>query len=214
MDNHNQKTPISEMLQKCTSTSDAERHEGWKLLIGRYRNLIYKTGIRKFEDWSFKQKGLQFLDVEVDFINQFFITLFEDECRVLKGFNAVHSDIAFMCFIRTIAERVAKRIFVSYFGQRVATDNLEHVPDTSQPSFAHQQFFEELGSMLRKKSGKLDRNLERDILIFNLYAFHDYNKEMIDTHPVFKQYGHRVYDNVLTRSKEKLRQSGKNSITN
>lgn len=208
MDDGEQDIPLSEMIRLCTSDVEKERNRGLRYFIEHYKKFLYKIMWDQYKTWGLAQKGIDFEQMEGDIISEIFLELLRNDCRTLKGFNAVDNRTAFLGFLSTIARRTTIKVFVQNLGKFPMVELPEDLPSGDTP-IDRRELFESIVYVLRAKSGKLDRNLERDIFIFNLYAIHDYTQEMVNHHPVLKKYGHRVYDNVLTRKKEILRQYGK-----
>jgi hypothetical protein len=202
---------LQETLQDCTDPSSPSFDRAWNSFIDKYKNYIYKVIHNRCQLWHQDRGPSDLSDTVNDAANEVFLLLYRRNGRALSQFKAIHSETAFRGYLATISDRVARRTLQREKIYASFDDSLQ-IKDKSISQESRWQVFDYLVSILRFKAGKQERNIERNILLFNLYTLEDYTKEMLQKPPVFRGLGHRVVDNVVGRSREKLNIDDKNNL--
>lgn len=205
-------TNLQELLELCTDESSADHKAAWTEFIYRYKKYIYKVVRNRYLAWGRKSTDITFADIVDDIVNDVFLVLYQDGGHALQLFKARTSEKAFRGYLATIANRLTKRKLKKYLIPRAVYNVVETPEQPVVHKEAQWQFFDYIVGIIRKRAGKNQKHAERDLLIFNLYVLEEFTREMIEAQPLFRNMGHRVVDNVVGRTKQKLDQDDENIL--
>ncbi|MBN1465035.1 hypothetical protein JXA02_04690 [candidate division KSB1 bacterium] len=196
-----QEFQLADVLQSCADRSSPAFERASFYFIHKYKNYIYKIVCKRCSLW-FQDPPAEMSEIINDIVSDVFFLLFRRNARALTQFKATDSEAAFRGYLATISDRMAQRKLQK---KVVHTSLSDHVVKnyTICPE-AKWQIFDYIVQVLRLRAGKNGRHTERNILLFNLYTLEDYTREMLMSMPLFRNIGHRVVDNVICRSREKL----------
>lgn len=161
---------VLELIRACAETNDGE---AWEEFVARYQRPISLAIKRTACHWG-KDPG-EFVD---DLLQETYLKLCADKCRLLLVFAQQHSDEAVLGYIKTIAINVAHDHFKSLHSQKRGageTDQLleDFDPAAQSHSFGSPEAMEQELLLGQIEDQLLDcaagANQERDCTIFWLY---------------------------------------------
>ena len=194
---------LDRILEICTNRSSPHFERACMLLINRYKNYIYKIVYKRCSLWYDNPLPAEISEIIDDIVNDVFFLIFKRNARALEQFKATESETAFRGYLATISDRMAQRILQ----KKIIHASLETAHETKEHAISQNgrwQIYDHLIRVLRLRAGKQERHIERNILLFTLYTMEDYTRDMLKAPPIFSSLGHRVVDNVIGRSREKL----------
>jgi RNA polymerase sigma-70 factor (ECF subfamily) len=157
-----------ELLRGCWETGSAEC---WEEFIRRFHPTLSAVVIRRARTW-----GETRAEVFAELVQDVYLRLCADNCRVLRQFRAQHPD-SFFGYIKVIASNFVNDYFkAAYAGKRGSGAELLPTGISQDPVVSAKQAFSqadqkilygEIDTVLR--SGLKGENAERDRTIFWLY---------------------------------------------
>ena len=202
---------LADVLEICSDRSSPLFERASFLFIHRYKNYIYKIVYKRCCQWYQNQPPIDMSEIVSDIVNDIFFLLFKRNARALAQFHARGSETAFRGYLATISDRMAQR----KLQKKVVHVSLSDIYVTKEFGIAQDtkwQIFDYIVEILRLRAGRQERHVERNILLFNLYTLEDYTRDMLRQPPIFANIGHRVVDNVIGRSREKLTKEDENYL--
>ncbi len=203
---------FEELLTHCGDVSSCYWQIAWAEFENRYDRFIYKKIAERCAAMRPPRLCLQFSATVEDILSEMKVTLLKHDCRALRNFRGKHSETIFLAWLKQIAHRTTRaylqRNYKEYFSE-TETMSLDfvHCADQQNEGQARREAFQEIVASLRSLAACNARNTERDINIFLLYTLSEFNADMFMSHPLFKRIGHRVVDNVVNRTRDRLAQS-------
>ncbi len=161
---------VEELIRAC-----AESHDGaaWEEFVSRFQRPISLSIKRTACQWG--KDPAQFVD---DLLQETYLKLCADKCRVLLEFARQHSDEAVLGYIKTIAINVAHDHFKSLHSQKRGAGETDQLHEDFDPaaqsgSFGgpeamdREVFLKQVDEQLQNCAA--GSNQERDCLIFWFY---------------------------------------------
>lgn len=108
--------PVEELVRRCTSSGDVD---AWEELVRRLHGLIAKVVYRIAERMG--DGSRQTVD---DLIQETYLKLCADDCRILRGFDHRHEG-AFLGFVQVVAANVTRDHFRSSYVKNRASDSVD-----------------------------------------------------------------------------------------
>ena len=161
---------VLELIRACAETNDGE---AWEEFVARYQRPISLAIKRTACHWG-KDPG-EFVD---DLLQETYLKLCADKCRLLLVFAQQHSDEAVLGYIKTIAINVAHDHFKSLHSQKRGAGETDQLLEDFDPaaqsySFGSPEAMEQELLLGQIEDQLLDcaagANQERDCTIFWLY---------------------------------------------
>ena len=207
---------LAEILDACSDPASPHFEYAWREFLKRYKMLIYNNVIKRCKDWNVPRLRLQFNEVVDDVFGEVLIILCKNNYHALRSFKARDNERAFVYYLITTTHRAVGRYVQKHYLDSLVECEFEDVSSFSEHIKylnldTRWQLYETIVQQLRDAAKRSRANLERDIHIFHLYIFSDFDHHMITSLPCLKTIGHRVIDNVVNRVrsiiKENLEQS-------
>ncbi len=184
----------------------------------RYRDTMLNAIARKCYQWNSRGLDMQTGDVINDVLSTVLLNLCQNDCRVLRDFQNRDNEIKFKAWLAIICQRSAGRYLKNrlFRHDRIVMEEKEDQRSESPGEFlpgyqmssvsqsTRWELYEE--TVARLSRGKR-RNLQRDIHLFLIYTWADFDLDMIDALPCLKGMGGRTVDNVVHRLRKILRES-------
>lgn len=202
---------LTEILQDCADPSSPRFEQSRRMVVKKYKSYIYKIVYKRCTSWYDHPLPVDLTEMVDDIVNDIFLLLFQKNARALVLFRARHSEMAFRSYLATISDRIAQRNLHKQF-LSLSIDELKEKKEYAISQDTRWQIFDYLVTIFRLRAGKQERHVERNILIFTLYTIEEFTKEMMNCTPIFRNIGHRVVDNVVSRMREKLNEEDKNNL--
>jgi RNA polymerase sigma-70 factor (ECF subfamily) len=115
---------IDELLRRCSASSNAE---AWEEFVRRFHRLIATVILRTASRLGDASK--QTVD---DLIQETYLKLCADNCRILRGFEQQHPD-AFTGYVKVVTANVVRDHFKSFHTQKRGAGQLEQLADDFVP---------------------------------------------------------------------------------
>ena len=201
------------MLAICTNQKSGQFDEGWRFFVEKYKKYMYKIAHKACSQWRAKRLIRQKNDVVHDIVLEIFAELCKDDYVLLKRFNKRTNEEAFRAYIGVISRRIANKklakLFPGILDLNSPDDRPEWLAQESPP--IKREIYESVVEQLRSVSSS--KKNERDILLFNLYVFADFNPGQIRKQPLFCDLGDRVVDVVVHRTRKELLQAREKNVS-
>ena len=170
-----------ELIRACAESNDGP---AWEEFVARFRRPISLSILRIAYQWgSIPQQVID------DLVQETYLKLCADKCRLLRAFAIQHPEVV-LGYIKTIAINVAHDYFKSLHSQkrgRGETDQFQENAELQAPSagFGSPDAMERQ-VLLKQIDDRLQRcaagpNQERDCLIFWFYYLHGMSAKAIAT---------------------------------
>ena len=162
---------VEDLLHACTSTGDSS---AWEEFIRRFHRHIALVALRTARHWG--ESSQQTVD---DLVQETYLRLCRDNCRVLRGFESRHIN-AFYGFIKVVTANIVHDHFKSTNYKRlheIRSEDSNHLGEREAAALsawpAHEKS-PELSTLIREidasiRCGSTDLHYERDRRIFWLY---------------------------------------------
>ncbi|RMH87432.1 MAG: hypothetical protein D6681_15090 [Calditrichaeota bacterium] len=211
--------PFSQLLEWCCTPDSPHYQRAWNEFYRRYNLLMLKAITKRCAQLNVPRLKLQFDEVVHDIFGDVLTTLVQDNCRVLRDFRAKDNEGMFKCWLAIICNKRVWRFVNKHLPPRMVNTETEHQEFIFEsPRFRQHlteadqwELYEWVVACLRGRESapgteraRQRGNLERDIHIYLLYVWGDFNQEMISSLPHL-DIGHRVTDNVVNRMRERVR---------
>ena len=200
---------FAELITHCGNVRSGYWQVAWNEFERKYERFIYKKIAERCAALRPPRLQLQFSETVEDILSDVKVALLKEECRSLREFRHKESEPVFLAWLKQIAFRTTRsylrRNYKAFFST-VDAESLEFtLPSAPQTTgLARKEAFTQIVEALRRQAASNARNTERDIFIFLLYTLSEYNARMFADHPLFKGLGHRVVDNVVNRTRDRL----------
>lgn len=190
---------LEQFLQACAGEEPHQLEQGWTAFFRQYKLYLYKV--------IHNTAARRSIHLSQDAVNEILFAVIAALCergyRLLKQFRAVDNELSFRAFLATIAARTTERHLSE--SKTTSLDELAQEPEMADSSpQASIQLFEQVVRFFRDTASPKEKNIEFKILMFNVYVLGDFSAEMLSCHPLFKNMGARVLDNVINRMRAKL----------
>jgi DNA-directed RNA polymerase specialized sigma24 family protein len=194
---------IKDFTEICSNPKSALHENAWREFLRDYKIFIYQNVTRYCYNWRIPRLRRQLSDVVNDIVAEVYLVL----CRSLASYREVADEKKFKLWLATICSRTVSRYIQREFVPMIAGPDFEEFQEFlfELPNDHRWELYESVVDVLRRSNTAKKRNDERDINIFLLYVWADFNNEMILAHPCYKKLGHRVIDNVANRMRNLLR---------
>ena len=160
-----------ELLLKCENTGD---EASWEEFVRRFRRMIATVALRVAQRWG--EFSPQVVD---DLVQEVYLKLCADRCRMLRSFKSHHPD-AFYGFLKVVTSNLVHDYFKALHSAKRGPGTFEVVADpqitsaTDVSGVAAAAKSTERGILLRQVDAALRRlaagpHLERDRRVFWLY---------------------------------------------
>jgi RNA polymerase sigma-70 factor, ECF subfamily len=161
---------VLELIRACAETNDGE---AWEEFIARFQRPISLSIKRTACQWG--KDPAQFVD---DLLQETYLKLCADKCRLLLEFAEQHSDAAVLGYIKTIAIHVAHDHFKSLHSQKRGVGETDQLLEDFDPAaqsssyggseaIENEVFLKEVDEQLQNCAA--GTNQERDCIIFWFY---------------------------------------------
>jgi DNA-directed RNA polymerase specialized sigma24 family protein len=162
--------PAEELIRACAESNDGE---AWSEFVARFQRPISLSIQRTACQWG--KDPAQFVD---DLLQETYLKLCADKCRLLLEFTEKHPDGVVLGYIRTIAINVARDHFKSLHSQKRGAGETDQLHEDSDPaadscSFGgpdaldREVFLKQVNNQVQNCAA--GSNQERDCLIFWFY---------------------------------------------
>jgi RNA polymerase sigma-70 factor, ECF subfamily len=159
-----------ELIRACVETSDAE---AWGEFVARFQRPISLSIRRTACQWG--KDPTQFVD---DLLQETYVKLCVDKCRLLLDFAQQHPDDAVLAYIKTIASNVTHDHFKSHHSQKRGAGETDQLLEGFDPAaqsgslggseaMDHAVLLKQIDNQLQNCAA--GSNQERDCLIFWFY---------------------------------------------
>jgi hypothetical protein len=206
---------FEEFFRHLVDPSSPQHQYAWREFLTRYRKMLEDTIAWRCSKWNSKALRKQISEVVDDVLGRVIEILFRKNFKALKNCKNKDNEGKFISYLRTIANNATSKYLSEYFSKIEISENdltgdesgfidtLRGLDDDARwETYEHQ--VNKIYSRVKRKRG----NLERDIHIFWLYVWGDFEKETIVNFPCLQSSGepHNV-DNVVNRIKDLLRKN-------
>ncbi len=198
---------FEQLLESCSNPDSASWELGWKEFIRRYKRFMYNNVTKTCVAWNVSRLQKQLSDSVNDIVSESIFLLCRDGCKALRDFRTRDSEQAFLSWLAIICRRTSSRYIQQNFTNVITEGDLGNVKEyIGGLDFNVQwELYEHFVEQCRISSKKKKNNIERDIHIFQLYAWADFSADMISSLPCLNTIGHRVVDNVVNRMRKHLK---------
>lgn len=204
---------FEELFKHLINPASPQHQNAWREFMKRYREELENIIAWRCYKWNNKALKKQISDVVDDVLGIVLNILCRNNFRALKNYKNKDEEEKFKSYLRTIASNAtSKYLKDNYSGIETSEsdifqdessflDTLKGMENDARWE-TYEYFLNRIYSRVKKRRG----NLERDIHIFWLYVWGDFDKETIVTFPCLQGSGdpHNV-DNVVNRIKDLLR---------
>lgn len=204
---------FEELFAHLIDPSSPEHQSAWKEFMRRYEKVIKDTIAWRCYNWNSKALKKQISDV-IDTVKLGVLhILCRDDFRALKNFRHKDNETRFKAYLRMIATHEASRHLIKYFpkiiipepGDESSDDNrfldtLRGIDDQSRWEL-YEHVVDHFYDQAKKKRG----NLERDIHIFWLYVWAEFDHQMIINLPCLRGMEEHNVNVVVNRMKDVIR---------
>jgi DNA-directed RNA polymerase specialized sigma24 family protein len=194
---------LKDLTEICSNPKSALREEAWREFLRNYKVFIYQNVARYCCNWRIPRLRRQLSDVVNDIVAEVYLIL----CSSLANYREVADEKKFKLWLATICSRTVSRYIQREFIPIITGPDFEEFQEFlfELQSDHRWELYEAIVDILRRSNTAKKRNDERDINIFLLYVWADFNNEMILAHPCYRKLGHRVIDNVANRMRSLLK---------
>jgi DNA-directed RNA polymerase specialized sigma24 family protein len=206
---------FEELFQHLVDPSSPQHQDAWREFMHRYRKILENNIAWRCRRWNSRALKKQINDVVDDVLGRVLNILCRNNFRALKNYQNKDNEAKFKSYLRIIANNAtSKYLKDNYSGKETSEsdifrdessfiDTLRGMEDDARWE-TYEYFVNKIYSRVKRKRG----NLERDVHMFWLYVWGDFDKETIVTFPCLQGSGdpHNV-DNVVNRIKDLLRKN-------
>lgn len=159
-----------ELVRACAEDDDSA---AWEEFVSRYKKPISLSIIRTAHEWG--QTATEILD---DLIQETFLKLYANHCRLLLQFTIQHSGAPVVSYVKTMAINVARDYFRALFTEKRGRGQIQQlpadsdcetniVPDDSHKGMEQQVLLSQIDQCVIECSSGADQS--RDLLIFRFH---------------------------------------------
>jgi hypothetical protein len=204
---------FEKLIEHLVDPASPQHQNAWREFMARYRKILEDTIAWRCYKWNSRTLKKQISDVVDDALGRVLNILCRDNFRALKNYKNKDNEKKFISYLRIIANHAASRILKNNYSGIESTDSDIYQDESSfmdtlksMEDDARWEMYEDFVNTIYSRVKRKRSNLERDIHIFWLYVWGDFDKETIVTFPCLQGSGdpHNV-DNVVNRIKELLR---------
>jgi DNA-directed RNA polymerase specialized sigma24 family protein len=191
------------LIRHCINKDSQFYENAWQEFLNRYKIQIYQFILYKCKSWNSSKINSQLKDIVNDIVSE----VFEIIPNSLVTFKSTNDEKSFLYWLSTICSRTVSR----YFKKNVIIDIIENDViekydlrgDLSVDN--RWELYEYIINIFTKRISTR-RNASRDLLIFLLYTWGNFSEDEIKEYFCFNDIGHKVVDNVISRSRKILYQ--------
>jgi RNA polymerase sigma-70 factor (ECF subfamily) len=141
---------IEELVRLCSSSGDAA---AWEEFVRRFHRLIAVVVLR-----TASRFGVSSVQVVDDLIQETYLKLCGDNCRILRDFNQRHPD-AFLGYVRVVTANVVRDHFKSSLAGKRGVNQVQEIGD----SFTPMAPIDSAGSPMTIERGVLIKEIQRHL---------------------------------------------------
>ncbi|MGH1364226.1 MAG: hypothetical protein ACRBF0_11775 [Calditrichia bacterium] len=202
--------PLVDLLKLCCDRSSPKHGEAWLEFMERYRPVMENAILKRCRSWDARQRlPLQLKDVANDILGRVLEQLVDRDFKTLSTFRNPDSQAMFCAYLIQISRNAASAYLKKWkFDRMTGEDPIDWQSDkhAQDDSLAWEIYESRVSELRDTRKRRRPGNLERDIHIFLLYRWSDFDQSMILSHPYLRNIGHRVVDLVANRMGEKIKQ--------
>lgn len=172
------------LVRACAEGDDSA---AWEEFVSRYKKAISLSIIRTAHDWG--QTATEILD---DLIQETFLKLYANHCRLLLQFTIQHPEALVVGYIKTIAINVTHDHFRSLFTEKRGRGQIQQFPsdsdfetnilsDDSHKAMEQQVLLSQIERCVIECSSGADQ--DRNLLLFRLHHRHGMSASAIAALP-------------------------------
>jgi DNA-directed RNA polymerase specialized sigma24 family protein len=181
---------FEELFQHLVDPSSPQHQDAWREFMHRYRKILENNIAWRCRRWNSRALKKQINDVVDDVLGRVLNILCRNNCRALKNYQNKDNEAKFKSYLRIIANNAtSKYLKDNYSGKETSEsdifrdessfiDTLRGMEDDARWE-TYEYFVNKIYSRVKRKRG----NLERDVHMFWLYVWGDFDKETIVTFP-------------------------------
>ncbi len=207
MPSRSESIDLKSLIDNCTKNPNSrEWNQAWETLIDRYKIYVYSVILRQCHKQNINDYGYSPRYIADDIYSMFLVKLCKNQAKSLKSLKTRNNEKVLRAFLATIANRVAIN-HIKYLKLRKTRPIFEDSENELVHIDIEWEIYQHIIEILRQEAGPQEKNLERDILLFNLVTLEGFEKDSLDCQPIFRKLGHRVIDNVIHRFRQRLAKS-------
>ncbi len=200
---------LSELLDACGNPHSLQHSRAWQIFMKRYRKIIYYHVLERCKAWNVARLNIQFQETVDDIVGDVFRVLCEHDFRALQSFRERSNEYRFQRYLITICQNAASHYIKKNLTKYADLDTREiNQAFTNMEYDTRCQLYEFVVQKLRASRHKLPKNFERDINIYMLYVWGDFDNDMIAAQPCYRnRITPKVVYNVVHRMRNLLREN-------
>jgi|GEM_PF-3608135 len=206
---------LAELLKHCCDRRSPKHGEAWLQFMDRYRSVMEHAILKRCRSWDARQRlPLQLKDVANDILGRVLEQLVDKDFKALRTFRNPESHPMFCAYLIQISRNAAGAYLKKWkFDRMTGEDPIDWQSNkhASDDSLAWEIYESRVSELRDTRKNRKPGNLERDIHIFFLYRWSDFDQNMILAHPYLRNIGHRVVDLVANRMGDKLKKGFNNA---
>jgi len=198
---------LNDLIELCCATHESYRDQAWMVFIKRYKMYIYNKTYSVCRSWNVQRLKGNLSDTVNDIVSEVYAQLVVNDCRALQSFLNRDNERMFLSWLGVICSRCVDRYVRKKYNESLSLNDFDLVEKyVGSLNFDKRwELYEFYIQKFRDSSKTTRKNLERDINIFNLYTWGDFDSRMIKLHPCLNTLGPRVVDVVVNRMRNYLR---------
>jgi len=199
-------TSLGKLLRLCGDVSSPLWQWAWNEFYAQYDGFIREKILEQCSSWRVSRLPLQFSETVLDIKGKVYFDLCKNDCKPIRGFRGGDNEKIFRAWLRKICYNTTKAHLGRYFKDSIVENDLDSIKKYVKglDFSARWELFDSVVKVIESNRTEKKGNKERDINIFLLYVWADFNSEMMSFHPFLKTMGHRVVDNVVSRTRKQL----------
>lgn len=211
---------FEELFEHLINPASPRHQWAWKEFLQRYREVIREAIKWRCYRWNSKMLRKQVGDVINDVEMRVFEILFKDGFKALRDFRQKDSENKFIAWLRQISSRAAGRDLKDKFlgDIRVLVEDITQEDDASldyikgSDEDARWENFEDWAAIYYNEIKKKRGNLERDLHMFMLRTWAEFDAETVVSFPCFKGMKPHNVEVVVNRIRDIIGKRKKSSL--
>lgn len=185
----------------------ADYEAAWSRFLERYLSYMEAKVRKRVYGYHLNRLPLHSESAIDDALGEVLIILCRDNARALREFRNPDQEYMFLSWLSTICRNTTSRYLRRHFNNAVvAEEEGQFAATPAEESADPDEFWEVYEDVVRQLRGARQTSSERDIHIFLLYTFAQFDRDTIQSLPCLSQIGHRVVDNAVNRRRAILRE--------